>query len=205
MHFIISGGITKVVFDQLNKLVWACRLLDMVDSGQRVLTPEGYQEVAKTARAVMHELVDVQLAPITDALEFFATMSNAACELLEARRVEVQLVTSPQELKELAKVLKDTRVPKAQATRSTPVLTIFCRQGTDRDNVHITGIDLLDADSRSILVTILRAVAEPAIAPDSMTISTSGGSGDALARMLYSALSARSIAVRAACQMNQPS
>jgi len=202
MHFI-TGVITQEVFNQLNKLVWACRLLDMVDNGQRAVTPEGYQEVARTARAVMHELDELQLPHIVEVLDYLASVSNTACELLEARNVEKLLVVAPERLKELAKVLKDAKDPTAQAARSTPVLSIFCRQGAERDHVHITGVALLDANSRSILETILRAVAEPFIEPDSMTVSTSAGNGDSLARMLYSTLSARSIAVRATCQMKQ--
>lgn len=198
MHFI-TGKITLDIFHRLNLLVCTCRFLDMADSGQHPATPEGYQSVAKTARAVMHELVNLQLPHIREALEYFAGVNNAACELLEARRFEEQLVGSPQELEELAKVLENARDPSNRAACGTPVLSIVCRQGADRDHVHVTGVNLLDADSRGILETILRAVSEPDISPDSMSLSTLVGSGDALARMLHSTLSARSIAVRTVC------
>ncbi|KWU24726.1 hypothetical protein [Burkholderia cenocepacia] len=185
---------------QLQTLVGSCKLLDRVDNGQLPLPPSQYVTLGCAARESMHALLKRDVADLTEAVARLAGFSNAAHELFESEWISQMLIEAPHRLPELTQVLAKARAkasPCAPATTAN-TLTLICQQADGRDNLHVTGLSSLDADSRRILEAMTSVVAQPTATADGFELRLSAGSAKPLAQMMASTLTLRKVAVRVA-------
>ena len=185
---------------QLQMLVGACQALDRADAGVFPLPPALYQSIGGAARVSMQCLLQRDISELTEAVARLANYSNAAHELFEAEWVSQVLIEVPDRMPELSRTLAKAKAKDAPqaGTPKASTLTLLCRQEDDRDNLHVSGLSCLDADSRRIVELMTSVVAQPTATVDGFELNLSTGMAKPLAQMMATALTVRKVAVRVA-------